>query len=330
MCRPFVHNIDPVLGELAGFYLWFYGLSYALGFLSILFWFRRVRHRLGLSAEDALALTVYLAIGVLLGGRLVEVIFYEWAYYQDHLLQIPAVWLGGMSTHGVLLGVIVAAWIFCRSRGANLLAISDQLVIPGSYLMGMGRIGNFIDGQILGSVTNVCWAVQFPDAEGFRHPVVLYDGAKNFFVLALLLLLASRKPARGILAAHFIFWYGFLRIFVDLFREYPTTLLGLATGQAFNLTMSVVGAFLIFWFARRARTAQASEVSLPAVVSAWSPRIFRFWPKAIALAALLLISLTLPSDWTQDIPGRYGKRHEGLRYSRLYPRIEGNIPLGQK
>src|SRR5262249_1460170 len=153
---------------------------YSLGFLSIFIWFKRVRHCLSLTSEAIHGLTIYIAVGVLVGGRLIEVIFYEWQYYRQHLWQIPAGWLGGMSTHGVLLGVMTGVWLFCRRYGKSLLTIVDQLAIPGSYLMGMARIGNFIDGQIVGSITSVWWAVQFPDAPGFRHPVVLYDGAKNF------------------------------------------------------------------------------------------------------------------------------------------------------
>lgn len=326
MFGPFVHRIDPIFGEFAGFYLWFYGLSYSLGFLSIFIWFRRVRHRLGLTIEAIHNLSIYLAIGVLVGGRLVEVLFYEWPYYRQHLWQIPAGWLGGMSTHGVLLGVMAAVWWFSHRQGKRLLTIADQLVIPGSYLMGIARIGNFIDGQIIGSVTSVWWAVQFPDAPGFRHPVVLYDGAKNFLVLALLLLLRKTRPARGMLTAHFIFWYGFLRIFVDLFREYPTTLFGLATGQAFNLMMSVLGAFLLIWFSRKVQTTNDNTIWQNRIASEPPAGSRRLWSRRIAFALLLLLPLTLPSDWTQDIPSRYGKRHPGMQYSRLYPRIEGNIP----
>jgi phosphatidylglycerol---prolipoprotein diacylglyceryl transferase len=328
MYGPFVHRIDPVFGEIAGFYLWFYGLSYSLGFLSIFLWFKRVRHQFGLTIDAVYSLTIYLALGVLIGGRLIEVLFYEWPYYREHLWQIPAVWLGGMSTHGVLLGVVVATCLFCRLFGKSLLLIADQLVIPGSYLMGMGRIGNFIDGQIVGRLTNVWWAVQFPDAPGFRHPVVLYDGAKNFLILGLLLLLRSSKPLPGILAAHFVFWYGFLRIFIDFFREYPTNLFGIATGQAFNILMSVLGAFLLFWFSRKERAAKADRESQSAPEPPADRR--RLWPKRIVFASLLLFPLTLPSDWTQDIPARYGKRHAGMHYSRLYPHIEGNIPTSSK
>jgi phosphatidylglycerol:prolipoprotein diacylglycerol transferase len=330
MPGPFVHHIDPVFGEIAGVYLWFYGLSYSLGFLSIFLWFKRVRRQFGLTIDAVYSLTIYLAVGVLAGGRLVEVFFYEWPYYRQHLWQIPAVWLGGMSTHGVLLGVVVSTWLFCQLHGKSLVMVADQLVIPGSYLMGMGRIGNFIDGQIVGSLTNVCWAVQFPDAPGFRHPVVLYDGAKNFLILGLLLLLRRSKPAPGLLAAHFVFWYGFLRIFVDLFREYPTSLFGIATGQAFNIFMSLLGAFLLFWFSRKQRAEKADSISQTPPVSEPRGDPRSLWLKRIVLASLLLFPLMLPSDWTQDIPARYGKRHAGMHYSFWYPHIEGNIPASSK
>jgi phosphatidylglycerol:prolipoprotein diacylglycerol transferase len=330
MPGPFVHHIDPVFGEIAGVYLWFYGLSYSLGFLSIFLWFKRVRRQFGLTIDAVYSLTIYLAVGVLAGGRLVEVFFYEWPYYRQHLWQIPAVWLGGMSTHGVLLGVVVSTWLFCQLHGKSLVMVADQLVIPGSYLMGMGRIGNFIDGQIVGSITNVWWAVQFPDAPGFRHPVVLYDGAKNFLILGLLLLLRKLKPAAGMLTAHFVFWYGFLRIFVDLFREYPTSFFGIATGQAFNICMSVLGAFLLFWFSRKQRAEKAEKVSQIAPISKPPGDQQSLWLKRIVFASLLLFPLTLPSDWTQDIPARYGKRHAGMHYSFWYPHIEGNIPTSSK
>jgi phosphatidylglycerol:prolipoprotein diacylglycerol transferase len=301
-----------------------------LGFISIFLWFKRVRLRFDLTIETVYSLTIYLALGVLAGGRLLEVFFYEWPFYREHLWLIPAVWLGGMSTHGVLLGVLVAVWLFCLIHDKSLLTIGDLLVIPGSYLMGMGRIGNFIDGQIVGSITSVWWAVQFPDAPGFRHPVVLYDGVKNFLILGLLLLLRRARPAPGMLIAHFVFWYGFLRIFVDLFREYPTNLFGIATGQAFNILMTALGGFLIFWFSRSEHATKVNQVS--ETIPGWDlpAQPQSLWPKRIVFASLLLLPLTIPSDWTQDIPARYGKRHAGLHYSFLYSHIEGNIPANSK
>jgi phosphatidylglycerol:prolipoprotein diacylglycerol transferase len=321
----FIHRIDPIICRVAGFYLWFYGLSYSLGFLSVYFWFKRRRRRLGLSLSDVYSLSICFAAGLLIGGRLIEVIFYEWPYYRNHPSQITSFWLGGMSTHGVLLGAVAGIWVFCWSSGKRFLTIAEELALPGIYLMAMGRIGNFIDGQIVGRVTDVWWAVQFPDAPGFRHPVVLYDGAKNFFVLGLLLIIGRTNPPPGILGAHFIFWYGFLRIFVDVFREYPTTLLGLATGQALNIFMAALGGFLFFWFSRKKRNQRNDSASDVTPVSE-STHQGSLWAKRIAFALLILFALVLPSDWTQDVPERYGKRHAGMQHSSVYPDIEGNIP----
>jgi phosphatidylglycerol---prolipoprotein diacylglyceryl transferase len=318
MIGPFVHNIDPIFADLKGIYLWWYGLSYALGFLETRLWLNRVRERAGLAVSQTYSLTICIALGILLGGRAVEVVFYEWPYYKDHLLRIPAEWLGGMSTHGVLLGAVVGMWLFCRANGKSFLQIADELAIPGAFLMGMGRIGNFIDGQIVGRVTDVWWAVRFPDAEGFRHPVVLYDGLKNFLIILILLFVWKRKPPRGVVMAHFIFWYGFLRIFVDFFREYRVSWYGLPPGQGFNIFMALAGSAMLIVFSRRGRNNKAEIQST--AVSAPLTRGGELWFRRFVLIALMLFSLTLPSDWTQDIPARYGKRHPGLHYSLLYPR----------
>jgi phosphatidylglycerol:prolipoprotein diacylglycerol transferase len=327
MPGPFVHRIDPVIADLGGVYLWWYGLSYALGFLGIHLWFRRARNRLGMSVTEVYSISLHLTIGVLLGGRLIEVICYEWNYYSNHLLQIPACWLGGMATHGLLLGATLGTLLFCRQYGRSFLAITDDLVIPGAWIMGVGRLGNFIDGQISGAVTDVWWAVQFPDIEGFRHPVVLYDGLKNLLLIPFLLWIRQKYPHRGVVFAHFVFWYAFLRIFVDLFREYRVETLGLGTGQIINIAMSILGLALLIWFhQRRLPLAQVGH----SVTRPTGPaRQGTLWAQRLFFGLLLLFCLTIPSDWTQDIPERYGKRHPGLRYSLLYPRIEEIVPVSE-
>ena len=318
MCGPFTHQIDPVIGEIGPLYLWWYGASYTIGLLGAFFWMKRVR-----ASHDFDMRTLYaLTLGVLLGGRLVEVIFYEWPYYKNHPWQIAAIWLGGMSTHGVLLGSAASVWLFCRIWGKPFLPLADELAIAGAYIMGIGRLGNFIDGQIAGSVTDGCWAVQFPDLEGFRHPVVLYDGIKNLLLVPVLLFIRSRCPPRGVVLGNFILWYGFLRIFVDLFREYRTDLLGLPPGQEFNILMSIVGLTLIV----RAYKTQGRERA--AFSAEGMPRRTRkaSWLQRVSLAMLVTIPLIIPSDWTQDVPERYGARHEGMKHSDLYPRIPPTNP----
>jgi phosphatidylglycerol:prolipoprotein diacylglycerol transferase len=313
MPGPFVHSIDPILFGIGDLQLWWYGLSYTLGFLGVALYLRRHRARLGLSLDEVYLLGTLLAGGVLLGGRLVEVCFYEWPHYSRHLHHIPAVWLGGMSTHGILLGAVLGTWIFCRRTGRSFLDVADALAIPGAYVMGMGRIGNFIDGQIVGALTDVPWAVQFPDAEGFRHPVVLYDGLKNLLLIPLLVALRNRAPARGVLLGTFLLGYGLPRVFIDLFREYRTALWGFPPGQELNLLMSLPGLALIL----RGRLRPTLTCSTPQLAPLPPSRV----PHRILFTVLVLLPTIIPSDWTQDVPWRYGARHPGLEHSALYPEL---------
>jgi phosphatidylglycerol---prolipoprotein diacylglyceryl transferase len=186
MSGGYVHNIDPVIADVAGVHLWWYGLGFAFGFLHIHRYLSRDHVRLGLSRREVWSLSILIGAGVLIGGRAVEIAFDEWPFYRQHFGLMPAFWLGGMATHGLLIGAVAAIAFFAVIRKKPFLALADTLVIPGAFLMGMGRFGNFIDGQIVGHITDVWWGVRFPYAEGFRHPVVLYDGAKNLLMWFLL------------------------------------------------------------------------------------------------------------------------------------------------
>jgi phosphatidylglycerol:prolipoprotein diacylglycerol transferase len=317
---PYVHHIDPIIGTIFGVHLWWYGLSYTSGFLSAYMFLKRRRDRIGLSARSVYDLTLLLMVGVLLGGRFVEIVFYEWPFYRAHIALIPAYWLGGMATHGLLFGGLIGIWLFSRYHGKPFLSLTDALVIPAAIIMGLGRIGNFIDGQIVGSVTTGWWGVKFPDAEGFRHPVVLYDGLKNLLIVPILMFADRRRLPLGVRTGIFLFLYAFLRIFVDMFREYPTTLLGLATGQVLNILMSVVGLVLVLAPLVKNRV-PADTVATPVANRQQERPTGELGWRRLSFAALLLFSLVIPSDWTQDIPARYGHRHAGLSYSAIYPRI---------
>ena len=272
--------------------------------------------------DDVYNLAIFMASGVLIGGRLIEVFFYEWPYYKTHLEHIPAIWLGGMSTHGILLGSILGLLLYCRVNKRSFLEIADILAIAGAYIMGVGRIGNFIDGQIMGSITDVWWGVNFPDVDGFRHPVVLYDGIKNLLLIPFLLIIGNTKPPRGVITAHFILWYGFLRIFVDYFREYRTDFYGFPPGQEFNLLMTLVGVFMLFWLYRKRQHSEEFIIDISSSSNIPTSAMRRIWNKRLFFALLLLLPAIIPSDWTHDIPKRYGKRHSGIEYSVIYPKID--------
>ena len=322
----YVHQIDPVLLDLGVVYFWWYGLSYTLGFLNIWWYLRRHRAGIGLTSRDVDALTVYFSIGVLLGGRFIEVAFDEWPFYSRHPALVPAFWLGGMATHGLLLGAALGTWLFARIHRKSFRVLADALVVPGALLMGLGRIGNFIDGQIVGAVTDGWWGVKFPDADGFRHPVVLYDGLKNLLLVPYLAWVRRSHPTPGATAARFVFWYAFLRIFLDLFRDYPTHRLALGTGQTLNLAMAGLGIALLIR-SRMRRQGRLREVVLkPSMRGPGLPA----WFYRGVLIAILLFSLMIPSNWTQDVPARYGARHAGLEHSILYPRLNTAPPEARR
>jgi len=314
---PFVHRLDPVIASVFGVHLWWYGLSYTLGFLNAHLWLRRRRRMLGLSLRSIYSLTLCLAVGVLVGGRALVVFDHEWVFYREHLRLIPAVWLGGMATHGLLAGGFAGVVAYCAVRRIPFRPVFDELAIAAAIIMGFGRIGNFIDGQIVGSVTSVPWAVQFPEAEGFRHPVVLYDGLKNFLLVPILLWVQRRGAPPGRVAALFVLLYAGLRIPIDLLREYPVNALGLPTGQGFNVIMAAAGALLVARNWWRTRTPGGPGHDRPA---AHESEAAPGWRRPL-LALVMLFPLVIPSDATRDVPSRYGHRHPGLEYSAMYPRI---------
>jgi phosphatidylglycerol:prolipoprotein diacylglycerol transferase len=327
MSGPYVHAIDPIVATVGGVHIWWYGLGYAIGFVEMLVYLLCARHTLGFSRRDVYALMLFVSIGVLVGGRAVEVSFDEWPFYREHPQLIPALWLGGMATHGLLVGAAAGLGLFSLTYRKPLLETADALVIAGAFLMGVGRLGNFIDGQIVGGVTGVPWAVKFPDAEGFRHPVVLYDGLKNLLLIPYLASIRRRHPTPGATAARFVFWYAFLRIGLDLFRDYPTHRLALGTGQTLNIVMTIVGLALL-WRSRQRRLGRlAPRVSIAGAEHATDRPPLRM--QVLALAAVVAFSTTIASNWTQDVPARYSTRHPGLTHSWLYPAID-TAPLRRR
>ena len=149
----------------------------------------------------------------MIGGRVFDILVYELDYYREHPLEAVNWWVGGMASHGVMLGGVVGVFLFCRLRRKRFLVAADELTVPAAFLMGIGRIGNFIEGGVIGSVTAMPWGVIFPGVEGPRHPVALYDGAKNLLLVPVLILILRRWPAgRGVATGAFLFLYAGLEV----------------------------------------------------------------------------------------------------------------------
>lgn len=303
----FASGLDPLLLEVGSVRLWWYGLAYAVGLLAVDLWVYARRERLDLGRRDVAEFSLLFAGGVLLGGRLFDVALYEWFYYGTHPWQIPRLWEGGMATHGVLLGAVVGTFVFCRWRKKSFLAIADEVVIPGAALLALGRIGNHINGEVYGTISDVGWAMRFPYAEGCRHPVALYDGAKNLLIVPVLLLAGRvRGRPRGLVLGCFLALYGLLRLFVDHYRDYDSFWLGVGRGQYFNVLVAVFGLAIVaaawrYWGppmkGREESTSRAAQDGSLAFVAA-----------RLAFFALVVLCLTIPSGWTQQVLASFESR----------------------
>ena len=331
-----MYGVEPVLVETGWVRLWWYGLAYAVGLLTVDLWVWLRRERLGYEPGDVVLFSVLFAAGVLLGGRIFDVALYEWFYYEDHVRQIPRLWQGGMATHGVLLGGVAGTLLFCRLRGRSFLAVADEVVLPGAVLMALGRLGNHVNGEVYGSITSVLWAMEFPYAEGCRHPVALYDGLKNLLLVPILLGVRSLGLRRngylpkGLMLGHFVTWYGLLRLFVDVSREYDSYWLGIGRGQYFNLFMAAAGLCVVLAARRRSK----SEAWM--VRRGSRTRAPVFWGERVAFYVLVALCLTIPSGWPSRSPRdsrsggmrrpqrlRYAAAHEGALTRRDPPSASG-------
>ncbi|MBS3125837.1 prolipoprotein diacylglyceryl transferase [Candidatus Woesearchaeota archaeon] len=248
----FYHSIDPVLFRIGPLEVRYYGIIYVLGFIIAYFMIQHLarKREMGLSKDDLSDLIFYELIGVVIGARLFYVVFYNMVYYLQKPLEVFAVWHGGLSFHGGLAGAIVAAYWFSRKKKFDLLALADIVVIPAALALALGRIGNFLNGELVGRITTVPWAVQFQGYEGFRHPSQLYESAKNFIIFGVLWYLKEKKLPKGMLFWTFTLLYSVLRFFIEFVRE-PDSQLGfivfnLTMGQLLNVAMLIVALFFIF------------------------------------------------------------------------------------
>ncbi len=243
----FIHNIDPVLVSLGPLEIRYYGLIYALGFIIAYLFLRHFirQKKLQMCEQDLDTYMLYLIFGVVLGARLFEILFYNLSWYVEHPFEIIAIWHGGLSFHGGLVGAVFATWLFCKKKNIPLLHLCDYVVIPAALALALGRIGNFLNGELPGRITDVTWAVQFPGFDSFRHPSQLYESLKNLIIFSILLVNVKKQRKDGYLFGVFLFWYGILRFIVEYVRE-PETMVGFLTmGQALSIPVILLGLYLI-------------------------------------------------------------------------------------
>jgi phosphatidylglycerol:prolipoprotein diacylglycerol transferase len=254
-------NIDPVAIHLGPLKVHWYGLMYVLGFLALWFFAARRARRdgSGWTAEQVGDLVFYGALGVILGGRLGYMLFYNLGHYLAHPLDMLKIWQGGMSFHGGLIGVLLAMGYFARKNGKRFFAVTDFVALWTPIGLGLGRIGNFINHELWGKVTDAPWGMVFRDAGPLpRHPSQLYQVALEGVALFVILWLYARRPRpTASVSGLFLVGYGLFRFLVEFVRE-PDPQLGylafgwLTMGQVLSVPMVLAGAGLLWWSYRRA------------------------------------------------------------------------------
>ncbi|WP_417908541.1 prolipoprotein diacylglyceryl transferase [Candidatus Electronema sp. PJ] len=262
-------DIDPVIVAIGPLAVRWYGLMYVLGFAAAYLLVRRQARQFAwqqmLDQLDNLNLT--LIFGVILGGRLGYVLFYNLPYYLEYPLEVFATWQGGMSFHGGVLGVLVSGLIYCRCTKLNFWQGADLYAVTAPIGLGLGRIGNFMNGELYGRTTEVAWGMIFPSGgELPRHPSQLYEALLEGLVLFLILWPLRTKPwqkprnrnwPHGSLLAFFLIFYGLFRYLIEFFREpdpqLGLLLLGMSMGQLLCTAMLCTG-LLLYWFLRQQQT----------------------------------------------------------------------------
>jgi phosphatidylglycerol---prolipoprotein diacylglyceryl transferase len=266
MQRMLVHpQFDPVAIHIGPLAVRWYGIMYLVGFIVFIVLGRRRARQQMLTGwrpsdvDDMLFLGVF---GVILGGRLGYVLFYKPLYYFAHPIEIFEVWHGGMSFHGGFLGVLIALWFFARRRHKALLDVTDFVAPLCPLGLAAGRLGNFINGELVGRVTDVPWAMVFPQVDQLpRHPSQLYEfGLEGVLLFVVLWIYASRHRPMGAVSGLFLIGYGTFRFIAEFARE-PDNFLGflaggLTMGQWLSMPMVAAGVVMMLWAYRRSRRDQ--------------------------------------------------------------------------
>jgi phosphatidylglycerol:prolipoprotein diacylglycerol transferase len=275
-------NIDPIAFRLGPLAVHWYGLSYLAGFIAVGLWLGRPagRRRLGLTVDEVQDFLVYALVGVLVGGRtffvIADIVTKHDAnfYFGDlprSLINVVAVWNGGMGFFGGLIGVIVAIALFVRKhRGLTFSVLADEVVMMLPIGLALTRIVNFINDELWGKVCDPDrpYCIIFPNAPGidYRYPSQLFEGALDLLVLPIVLAIYRRHPADGVVAWSWFTLYGITRSIAEIWREPGFTVAGLSGGQLVAIPQIFIGVALLVWSIRRNRHTFDQRIDAPATI----------------------------------------------------------------
>jgi len=239
------YNINPVLFDFGAIKIYYYSLVYVLGILFLYYFFRHLvkEKKLELNLDDIDDFIVYLTLGIIIGGRLGEFLFYN--FKELFTLEFFKIWHGGMSFHGSLIGMMLVVYLFAKKKKISFYKVADYIVIPGAFFLFLGRIANFINGELVGTKSNLPFCISYKNYDGCRHPSQIYEALKNLFIFFVLFFVYTKKKFKeGFLFWMFITLYGLLRFLTNFFRD-DIRYFGLSTGQYLSLIMFFIGIYFL-------------------------------------------------------------------------------------
>ena len=250
----FINNFDPVAFQIMSFEIRWYSLAYILGIVIGWSLCKKIFIKNSEINEKFDDYITYLIIGIILGGRLGYVIFYNFSYYLNNIFDIFKIWQGGMSFHGGLLGVIISSFLFAKKNNQNPFSYLDQVSLVAPIGIFFGRLANFINSELYGRTTDLPWSVIFIKVDNLsRHPSQLYEAILEGVILFLVLMYFVnknylRKP--GLISALFLIFYSLFRFIIEFFRV-PDEQLGylifnLTMGQMISLVFVTIGTILFY------------------------------------------------------------------------------------
>ena len=250
----FINNFDPVAFQILSFEIRWYSLAYIFGIIIGWSLCKKIFIKNSDISEKFDDYITYLIIGIILGGRLGYVIFYNFNYYSHNILDILKIWQGGMSFHGGLLGIILSSIIFAKKNNQDPFEYMDLVSLVAPIGIFFGRLANFINSELYGKTTEVLWSVTFTKVDNLpRHPSQLYEAILEGAILFLILMYFRKKnylTKPGLISGLFLIFYSIFRFFVEFFRvpdeQLGYLILNLSMGQIISLIFVTIGTILFY------------------------------------------------------------------------------------
>ena len=241
--------IDPVAFTILNLEIRWYGVIFATSFLIGYFLMLKLAKQKNISKEIVQEYFIWLIPSSVVGARLWAVIFNHELY--NNIIDIFAVWHGGMAIHGGILGATIATYFFTKKKNLHFYDISDIIVIPLALGLSLGRLGNFINQEFIGAPSNLPWAIKFDNYPELRHPSQIYESLKNLIIFGILYKLYTlNKIKKGTITWTFLLLYSILRFFVEFVKDMPTYA-GLTYGQIISIPLGIISVIILYKIAKK-------------------------------------------------------------------------------